>query len=496
MKEHGLFIDGQSRPARSGKTAPSLNPSTGEPWCLAAAAGVEDLEDAISAAKAAHRDGRWRDKSRDERAEILTRAGSILFDRAEELIQAEIQDSGWTMRQAQIALLPTAGGAFVHYAEQLLARPEEEVFEESAPVNSRNIVRKEPYGVVAGITPFNFSLAAACWKIAPALAAGNTIVLKPSPHTPVTAGMVAEACREAGVPDGVVNVVTGPANELGAALTEHPDVALIHFTGSAAVGKRIIAASSGTLKKVVLELGGKSPFIVLDDANLESAVRGALFANYFNNGQACMGGTRVLVHRTIHGAFVERMVDIGRRLKVGDAMDYETNIGPLISAAQVQNVERYVAIGKDEGARCVLGGDRPDRPGFFVNPTIFDGVRNDMKIARDEIFGPVVSVIPFDTDEEALAIANDTVYGLAGAVWTRDMDRGRRFAHRIEAGTVWINDYHLLNLRFPFGGYKQSGIGREMGPWGLDEFLQIKHVHEGEPTGPEEKSYFGILLED
>ena len=308
--------------------------------------------------------------------------------------------------------------------------------------------------------------------------------------------MVAEACREAGVPDGVINVVTGPASELGAALTEHPDVAMIHFTGSAAVGKQIVAASSATLKKVVLELGGKSPFIVLEDANLESAARGALFANFFNNGQACMGGTRVLAHRSIHDALVERMVALGQKLKVGDAMDYETNVGPLISAAQVDRVERYVAIGKEQGARCVLGGTRPDRLGFFFNPTIFDGVRNDMTIARDEIFGPVMGVIPFDTDEEAIAIANDTVYGLAGAVWTRDANRGRRFANRIEAGTVWINDYHLLNLRFPFGGYKQSGIGREMGPWGLDEFFQIKHVHIGEPTGPEEKSYFGILSED
>ena len=496
MIDYSLFIDGKKVPARDGRTWQSIDPCTEEAWATCAAASREDLEDAVAAAKRAHASGVWRDKPREERAAILMQAAALVFERADELALAEVRDSGWTIRMAQMASAITAGQNFLYYSEQLLAQPEEEEFDETTPVPSRNVVRREPYGVCAAITPFNFSLPGAAWKIAPALAAGNTIVLKPSPLTPVTGLLLAEICQQAGVPDGVVNVVTGPAPELGERLVSHPDVAKVAFTGSTAVGRKIMESAAGSLKKLTLELGGKSPFVVMDDAILDAAAQGALFGTFFNAGQACESGTRVLVHRSIYGQFVERMVEEVRRIKLGDTQDPSTDMGPLVSAAQLANAEKFVALGKAEGARLVFGGARPAHlsRGYFHEPTIFADVTNQMKIARDEIFGPVICVIPFDDDAEALRIANDTQYGLAASVWSKDVVRARVFANKIEAGTVWINDHHLINTRFPFGGYKQSGIGRELGPYGLGEYQQLKHIHVGEPTGAADKSYFGILF--
>jgi aldehyde dehydrogenase (NAD+) len=499
MRRLGLFIGGAERAARSSRTAPSIDPATGEPWAEVAAADPVDVDDAVAAAAAAHREGVWRHRSREERAEILGRVASLVFDHAEPLAEAEVRDAGWTLRMAQMAAVPTCGQGFLYYGELCASAPslfDGEEHEESTPAPSRNLVVREPFGVCACITPFNFSLAATAWKLAPALAAGNTVVLKPSPLTPVTALLVAELCTKAGVPDGVVNVVTGPGSELGEALVSHPDVAKVHFTGSTAVGRRIMERAAASLKKVTLELGGKSPFIVLDDAHLESTARGALFGSFFNSGQACESGTRVLVHRSLEARLVERMVELAGTLRLGDTMDPATDMGPLVSAAQLANTERYVALGLEQGARLVAGGRRPAHlpRGFYFEPTIFAGVANDMAIARDEIFGPVISVIPFESDDEAVRIANDTIYGLAASVWSADLERARAIAARIDAGTVWINDHHLINIRFPFGGWKQSGVGRELGPWGLAEFQQLKHVHVGHHAGPDEKSYFGILF--
>jgi aldehyde dehydrogenase (NAD+) len=342
-------------------------------------------------------------------------------------------------------------------------------------------------------------MASAAWKLAPALAAGNAVVLKPSPYTPVTAIMLAEICTRAGVPEGVVNVVTGPAQEIGEAMVTHPDVDKVAFTGSTNVGKRVMEAAARSLKSVTLELGGKSPNIILPDANVDCAVRGALFGTFFHQGQVCESGTRVLVHESLYDQFVDKMIaDARQHLVLGDTMDPETTFGPLVSEAQRANTERYVEIGKSEGASLVLGGKRPDAfaRGYYYEPTIFTKVENSMRIAQEEIFGPVVSIIPFRDDDDALRIANDTMYGLGAAVWSRDEERALRLARRIDAGTVWINDYHLLNVRFPFGGYKQSGFGRELGPWGLAEYQQIKHIHVGEPADAAAKFYFGMLLAD
>ncbi len=497
MKRFDLFIDGRWQPARSGATTPSINPATGEPWAEVAAATPADVDAAVTAARASFERGEWRRKSGTERGAILQNIATILFDRADEIALAEVQDSGGTMRKATMADIPAAGQTFMYYGDLIAAQADEETFEESTPVPSRNIVRREPIGVCGCITPFNFPLAAAAWKVAPAIAAGNSIVVKPSPYTPVSTLLLAEICQQAGVPAGVVNVIAGPGPELGDALVRHQEVDKIAFTGSTPVGKKVMAACAENMKQVLLELGGKSPNIVLGDANLDGAVRGALFGTFFHSGQVCESGTRLLVHDSIHDEFVERLVEGARSIKLGDPIDPATMMGPLVSGAQRDNTERYVALGREAGAKCLTGGARPSQfsRGYFYEPTIFDAVDNSMRIAQEEIFGPVVSVIRFADDEEAIRIANDSMYGLGGAVWSRDIDRALTMARRIESGTVWINDYHLINVRFPFGGYKQSGMGRELGSHGLSEFQNIKHIHIGEPTGAAEKFYFGLLLD-
>jgi aldehyde dehydrogenase (NAD+) len=496
MPEFQLFIDGRWTPAKSGRTAPSLNPATEESWATVAAAGPEDIDAAVLAARRSFDDARWRSKSNEEKAAILEGIAGGVFARQDELAAAEVADSGGTLRKANTADIPATAQTFTHYAELLRNAKDEEEFEESIPVPSRNIVRREPVGVVGAIIPWNFPMAAASWKIAPAIAAGNSLVLKPSPYTPVTALLLAEICSQAGVPDGVVNVVAGPDNALGERLVAHPQVDQIAFTGSTAIGKRVMAACAPTLKRVTLELGGKSPNIILEDADMDAAVRGALFGTFFHSGQICESGTRVLVPQKLYSEFAERMVETAKLIKVGDPADPMTTFGPLISQQQLDTVKRYVGAGLEEGAKLASGGTRPEglAKGYYHQPTIFTGVRNDMKVAREEIFGPVVALIPYQDEEEALRLANDSMYGLGGAVWSTDLDRALKLARRIESGTVWINDYHLLNVRFPFGGYKQSGFGRELGPWGLHEYQQIKHIHVGQPSDGGAKFYFDMLL--
>ncbi len=467
--EFQLFIDGKWQPAKDGKTAETINPATEEPWATVAVADREDIEKAVAAAKRAHDAGVWRNKSKEERAEVLNKICNAIFERQDELARAESQDGGGTIRKATSADIPGGAQTFMQFAQILLQQQEEEEYEEQVPVPSRNIVRREPIGVCAGIIPWNFPFIMASWKIAPALAAGNTVVIKPASNTPVTALMLAEICSEAGVPDGVVNVVSGPGGMVGEALATHPDVGKVAFTGSTEVGRRIMQLASGTIKKVTLELGGKSPNIILDDADLDSAAMGALFGTFFHQGQI---------------------------IKVGDPLDPTTSMGPLVSKAQYETVSNYVEVGKKEGAKCVVGGGRPEGldKGYFFAPTIFRDVDNKMRIAQEEIFGPVVSVIPYNGEEEAVRIANDSMYGLGGGVWSKDTERALRIARQIETGTVWINDYHLINLRFPFGGYKQSGVGRELGPWGLDAYQELKHIHVGEPAPASEKIYMMMLF--
>jgi aldehyde dehydrogenase (NAD+) len=493
----GLFIDGQWSAAADGAKFASINPATEEPWAQVAAASPADVDRAVAAARRSFDSGGWRQQSREERAQVLAKIASLILERGDEFAQAEVSDAGGTIRKANLADIPATAQTFQYYADLLGQTPDEDVFSEESPVPSTNIVRREPIGVCACITPFNFPMAAASWKIAPAIAAGNSIVLKPSPYTPVTTLMLAELCHQAGVPAGVVNVLTGPSPAIGERMVTHPGVDKVAFTGSTTVGRRIMELAAPAVKKLTLELGGKSPNIVLDDANLEGAVRGALFGTFFHAGQVCESGTRLLVHEKIHDAFVERMLQAVREIKVGDPMDFGSTMGPLISEKQLENTIKYVAAGRAAGATLAFGGKRPAglSKGYYHEPTIFIGVKNDMPIARDEIFGPVVSVMKFSTDEEALRLANDTIYGLGAAVWSSDLERAKKMAGRIDAGTVWINDYHLINVRFPFGGYKQSGFGRELGPWGLAEFQQLKHIHVGQPTGPDEKIYFQMIFE-
>ena len=500
MKEFGLFINGQWEAAKGGKTAPTINPATEEAWATVAVADREDVRKAVAAAKRAHDSGVWRNKSPQERGEILQRVAAALFERQEEVAAAEVQDGGGTLRKAMSMDVPGAAQTFMHFG-QFICGDEykamlQEEYEESVPIPSRNLVVREPIGVCAGITPWNFPLIMAAWKIAPALAAGNCVVLKPASVTPVTSLMLAEICTAAGVPAGAVNVISGPGGSAGEELATHPDIGKVAFTGSTEVGRRIMQLGAGTLKKVTLELGGKSPNIILPDANLDTAALGALFGTFMHQGQICESGTRVLVHESIHDVFVEKMIAGIKRIAIGDTMNMMTTLGPLVSAAQRDTVEKYVAVGNEQGAKCVAGGKRPSNmpKGYYYEPTIFDAVDNKMRIAQEEIFGPVVAVIRYKDEDEAVRLANDSVYGLGGAVWSQNKDRAVALARRIETGTVWVNDYHMINLRFPFGGYKQSGVGRELGKWGLAEYHELKHIHVGESTPPEGKFYFQALL--
>ncbi len=498
MDTYRLFINGSQVDGSDGRQVETIDPATESPWARVSAATAADAHRAVEAARQSFERGVWAGQSREERAEVLEAIAEAIFARQDELVEVEMRDNGSTLRKASTADIPATAQTFQHFAELLRSQSGEESFAEEVPVNSRNLVVEEPYGVVVGIVPWNFPLASASWKIAPAIAAGNSIVLKPSPVTPVSALVLAEICSQAGVPAGVVNVVTSPEDSLGEVLVTHPDVRKVSFTGSTKVGRRIMAMASETVKSLTLELGGKSANIILEDADLDCASQGALFGTFFHNGQVCTSGTRVLVPRHLYSDFLERMLVHARRIRVGIPDDPDSTMGPLVSAPHWKNVDGYVTVGRNEGALCVLGGGRPpgmDR-GYYYLPTIFSGVHNEMRIAQEEIFGPVVGLIPYEGEEEAVKIANESAFGLAGAVWSKDEERALGLARRLRAGTVWINDYHLLSPRFPFGGYKQSGVGRELGRWGLSDYSQVKHIHIGEATGAEEKPYFGMLLGD
>ncbi|HYD49892.1 MAG TPA: aldehyde dehydrogenase family protein [Terriglobales bacterium] len=500
MREFGLFINGEWQAAKGGKTAATVNPATEEAWATVAVADREDVRKAVAAAKAAHDRGVWRNKSPEERGEILQRVGAALFERQDEVAAAEVQDGGGTLRKAMTMDVPGAAQTFMHFGQYICGDEYkamlQEEYDEMVPIPSKNLVVREPIGVCAGITPWNFPLVMAAWKIAPALAAGNCVVIKPASVTPVSTLMLAEICTAAGVPPGVVNAISGPGGAAGEELASHPDIGKVAFTGSTEVGRRIMQLGAGSLKKVTLELGGKSPNIILPDADLDTAALGALFATFMHQGQICESGTRVLVHESIHDELVEKMINGIARINIGDTMNMMTTMGPLVSAAQRETVEKYVELGQEQGAKCVAGGKRPSdmSKGYYFEPTIFDDVDNKMRIAQEEIFGPVVSVIRYKDEDEAVRIANDSVYGLGGAVWSQNQERAVALARRIETGTVWINDYHMINLRFPFGGYKQSGVGRELGKWGLAEYHELKHIHVGESTPPEGKFYFQALF--
>jgi acyl-CoA reductase-like NAD-dependent aldehyde dehydrogenase len=498
VKAWGNYVGGEWVSAADGATMEVRNPCTEEVIGTVPRMSREETRAAIGKAREVFDGGVWSELAPDERSRIMLQVVAKLTENEDELATLEAIESGMTIRAASTVQL---GQSIVHWdyfarnANRQLQEPLEPV---SFPTHSYNFVLREPIGVCAAIVPWNFPLLMAVWKLAPALAMGNTVVLKPASNTPLTALRLAELIEETELPKGVLSVITGPGSSVGEELAVNPLVDKISFTGSTVVGRRIMELASRTIKKCTLELGGKSPNIVFEDANLEAAVDGALWATFFHQGQACESGTRLILPESIHDEFVERLVERAKTIKLGDTLDYETDMGPLVSAAQREIVADYVRIGREEGAKCVLGGRAcagPDGKGFFFEPTIFTEVENSMRIAQEEIFGPVLAVIKVGDDDEAISVANDTIYGLAAAVWTEDYDRALSTARRLRAGTIWINDHHLINCVAPFGGYKQSGNGREHGIYGLNEYTEIKHVHV-DLTRDVDQKFFGILLSE
>jgi aldehyde dehydrogenase (NAD+) len=471
-----LFIGGEWQDAASGETFDTINPATAETLTHVAAAASEDVDRAVKAARAAFEADSWQKLDARKRGKLLYAIADKLEERADELARLETMDNGKPVREARMIDIKESIDCFRYYAGWA-----DKISGDVIPVPGPylNYTRREPVGVCGAIIPWNYPLQMAAWKVAPAIACGNTVVLKPAEQTPLTALELARAAAEAGLPAGVLNVLTGFGEPAGAALVNHPDVDKIAFTGSTAVGKIIQKQAADTLKKVSLELGGKSPNIVLDDADIDAAVKGASMAIFYNTGQACTAGSRLLVHDKIRDEFVEKLVKRAAGFVPGDPLDPKTRLGPLVSAEQLDRVMGYIAQGKSEGANLLLGGDRVEvngKAGYFLNPTIFGDVESKMVIACEEIFGPVLAVQTFSDLEEAIQIGNNTEYGLAAAVWTRDVRKAHHAAHQLRAGTVWINTYHNLDTASPFGGYKQSGYGRELGRYALDLYTQVKSV--------------------
>jgi acyl-CoA reductase-like NAD-dependent aldehyde dehydrogenase len=468
-----LFIDGQWSDAASGATFPTVNPATEEPITTVAEGGAADIERAVGAAERAFASGPWGKMPASERGRILWKIGDLIDANLQEMARLETLDQGKTIGDSSRVDVPMAAECFRYFAGWA-SKIEGEVVPVRAA--SLNYTLREPIGVVGAITPWNFPILMAAWKAAPALAAGNTIVLKPARETPLTALRLAEIAAEAGLPPGVLNVVPGRGTVAGAALVEHPRVGKISFTGSTEVGRDIMRRGSETLKRLTLELGGKSPNIVFPDADLDQAVRGASNGIFFNKGEVCTAGSRLFLHEALHDAFVDRLQAQVGKLTQGDPLDPKTRLGPQVSEAQMKQVLGYVDRGRAEGARLVCGGERPAGKGYFVRPTIFTDVQPSMTIAREEIFGPVLSVIRFKDVDEVVRAANDTPYGLAAAVWTKDIKLAHRTARLLQAGTVWINTYGLYDNAMPFGGVKESGFGRELGRQGLLEYTRTKSV--------------------
>ncbi len=486
-RKYQLMIDGKWVDAESGKTFTTPNPATGDTLAEVAEGDKADIDKAVNAARKAF-EGKWSKISARDRGRILYKLAQLIEERTPELAALETADNGKPLKESLYVDLPQVAENFEYFAGWAT-----KIEGETIPVPGQmfNYTLREPVGVCGQIIPWNFPLLMAAWKLAPALAAGNTVVLKPAEQTPVNAMELGKLIQEAGFPDGVVNIVPGYGETAGAALASHPGIDKVAFTGSTEVGKIIARAAAENLTKVSLELGGKAPNIVFADADIDQAVSGAMMGIFFNQGQVCCAGSRLFVEEGVKDQFLEKLQAKSANIKVGDPMDSGTHMGPQVSEEQLKRIQGYCDVAQEEGATVVAGGKSPDmaegfQKGFFFQPTIFADVKNQMRIAQEEVFGPVVSVISFKDEDDLIKQANDTIYGLSAGLWTSNITRAHRFAKEIHAGVIWINTYNMFNAASPFGGYKQSGYGREMGKHALDMYTHVKSVWvdlSGKPIG-------------
>ena len=472
-----LLINGQWRDAKDGATMATTDPTTEEIITEVAKASAVDAEDAVDAAWRAFEEGPWPKMHLEERAKLLFRIADLMDQRADDFAVLEAMDMGMPYHDFRTTIMPHCSGLFRFFGGLCMSAMNGG-YRTSYEKNIRVLTRREPLGVVAAITPFNFPLALTCSKVAPALAAGNTLIHKPASDTPLTALALAQVMLDAGVPDGVYNLVSGPGGSLGDALIKNPKVDKVAFTGSTGVGQNIIKSGADTLKHTTMELGGKSPNIVFGDADIDAAVEAAFWGIFWNKGEVCVAGSRLLVDRQIYDEIVAKLAAKAKNAVLGDPLEEKTQIGPIASKAEYDKVMKYIAAGKDSSARLVAGGNtrKIDGKGLFIEPTIFADATNDLKISREEIFGPVLPVIPFKDEDEAVRLANDTSYGLASGIQTSDLGKALRLADRIKAGTVWLNTWHKYHPNAPFGGFKMSGYGREHGAEALESYTQYKTI--------------------
>jgi len=477
MKKYGLYIDGQYVEPVGGEWLDTVNPYSGEAWAQIARGGAEDVSRAVAAAKRAMTTGPWATMSASNRGKLMRNVGDLVTKNAQRLAEIEVRDNG--------KLIAEVNGGLKNIAEiwYYYAGLADKIQGHNIPVEKPDTLAftsREPVGVVAALTAWNAPLGFVAGKCAPAMAAGCAVIVKPSEFASASTLEFAALMKEAGVPDGVFNVVTGLGPEAGSPLVEHPDVAMISFTGSDVTGARVYETGARSMKRVALELGGKSPNIVFDDADLDLAATGVVSGIFGAAGQMCTAGSRLLVQKSIKDAFTEKLLDIARQVRLGDPMDPETNVGPITTPPQYQKVLQYLEVARADGARCILGGKAATGPGLiggqFVQPTIFTDVSNDMRIAQEEVFGPILSIIDFEDEEEAIRIGNDVAYGLVAGVWTKSIGRAIRMSKALHVGTVWVNTYRTYSYMVPFGGFKRSGIGRENGIEAVDEFLETKSV--------------------
>ena len=499
METYKMYIDGQFVESDNGDRYDSINPFNGEVIGSIPLGGVTDVQKAVSAARRAFDEGPWPHMSGDERSELIGKVAALLKDRMKDYAKIESLDSGGTINKTGAdAFLASRQLSFFADQAKRFNREHEPIEGMMREGRSFNYTIREPMGVCAQIIPWNFPYMMAIWKLGPALATGNTVVLKPASVTPVMALELAKVFDEVEFPEGVVNIITGPGGSIGNAMTGHPDVDKVAFTGSTEVGRDIMAKAAGTLKNLTLECGGKGANIILKDADWDVAVDGSIWASFYHQGQVCESGTRLMLDKKDHDEFVGQVLEKLNSIKVGDPLDPSTQLGPVVSENQMNSVLDYIEIGIKEGANLACGGGRATGnnldKGYFVQPTLFTGVTNDMRIAQEEIFGPVLAVLKYDDVDHAVSMANDSIYGLSAGVWSEDLDKAKEVAVQLRSGTVWINEWHILSERAPFGGYKQSGVGREFGDEGLNEYTELKTLYVDDARTRDNKPWYDMVV--